>query len=133
MKITGICITTEVICGEAAIEALSQKHLVHIAPAPVLAGLKGLHDGMLGLVKVLGGMLVLGRVAAANVTADQTFPQVDPGIAHLQTLFAAFAARFNLADFLYVRTGCLCVRHLSPRECFFVDLCVLCGNEVQMH
>jgi hypothetical protein len=48
------------------------------------------------------------------VTADETFPQVNPGIAHLQALFAAFAAGLNLADFFYVGTGCLW--HASPPE-----------------
>jgi hypothetical protein len=94
----------------------SQKHLVHITPTPVLARLEGLHDRVLGLVKVLGGMFVLGRVTASYMTADQTFSQVDPGVAHLETLLAAFAAGFNLANFGYVRTGCLCVWHASPPE-----------------
>jgi len=44
---------------------------------------------MPGLVKMLGGVLVLGRIAAADVTADETFSQVNPGIAHLKALLAA--------------------------------------------
>src|SRR5271154_6189100 len=94
-------------------EPSSQKHFVHIAPAPVLARLEGLDDRVLGLMEVLGGMLVLGRVAAADVAADEALPQVDPGIAHLEAFLAAFAARFDLANFFYVRTGCLFVWHVS--------------------
>ena len=45
--------------------------------------------GMFGLMKVFGGVLIPGRVATADVTADQTFPQVDPGIAHLEAFLAA--------------------------------------------
>src|SRR4029077_809209 len=95
---------------------LSQKHLVQVTPAPLLAGLEGLHDRVLGLMEVFGGVLVLGRVTAANVTADQAFPQMDPGIAHLEALLAAFTARLDLADFRYVRTSCLLVGHLSPPQ-----------------
>jgi hypothetical protein len=69
---------------------------------------------MLGLVKVLGGMFVLGGIAAPDVTADKTFPQVDPGIAHLEALLAALATRLHLADLFYMRTGCLFVWHALP-------------------
>jgi hypothetical protein len=96
--------------------ASGYKGFVHIAPTPVLPWLKGLHDRMLGLMEVFGSVLVLGRVAATNVAADQTFPQVDPGIAHLQTFLASFAARFDLANFFYVRTRCLFVWHALPQE-----------------
>ena len=63
--------------------------------------------GCLVCVKVLGGVLILGGITAADVTADKTFPQVNPGIAHLEALLAALAARLHLADLFYVRTGCL--------------------------
>jgi hypothetical protein len=70
---------------------------------------------MFGLMKVFGGVLVLGRIAAANVTADQTFPEMDPCIAHLQAFLAAFATRLDLANFFYVGTGCLRVWHYHLR------------------
>jgi hypothetical protein len=91
--------------------SLAQKDFIHIAPTPVLPGLERLHDRMFRLVKVLGGVLVLGRVAAADVAADKTFPQVDPGVAHLEALLAAFAAGPDLTNLFYVRTGCLFVWH----------------------
>jgi hypothetical protein len=65
-------------------------------------------------MKVLGGVLILGGITAADVTANQTFPQVDPGIAHLEALLAALATWLHLADLFYVRTGCLFVRHALP-------------------
>ena len=43
--------------------------IVDEAPAPVFAGFEGAHDGVLGAVEMLGGVLILGRVAAANVPA----------------------------------------------------------------
>jgi len=78
---------------------LGQIDFVHVAPAPVLARLERLHDGMLGLIKVFGGMLVLGRIAAADVAARETFPEMDPGVAHLQAFLATFTARRYLTDF----------------------------------
>ena len=69
---------------------------------------------MLGCMKVLGGVLVFGGITAANVTADKTFPQVNPGIAHLEALLAALATRLHLADLFYVRTGCSFLWHALP-------------------
>src|SRR5215472_5514832 len=46
-----------------------QHHLVHKAPAPILARLERADDGMVRRVKVLGGVAVLGIVAAADVAA----------------------------------------------------------------
>src|SRR5688500_13187976 len=57
--------------------------LVDEAPAPVLARLEGLHDRVARGVEVLGGVRVLGVVAAADVAADQAHSQVDPGVAGL--------------------------------------------------
>jgi len=45
---------------------------------------------MLRRVVVLGCMLVLGRIAAADMSAGKTQPEMNPAIAHLQTLLAAF-------------------------------------------
>jgi hypothetical protein len=42
---------------------------------------------MLGAVEMFGGVLVLGRIAAAYVTAFRAQAQVDPGIADLDALF----------------------------------------------
>jgi hypothetical protein len=119
MKITEVCITIEMVRGATAIietaKRLRQKHFVHVTPAPVLSRFKGSHDRMLGLVEVLGRVLVFGRVTAADMTADEAFSQVDPGVAHLKAFFAAFAAGLDLANFLHVWTRCLCSCHaLTP-------------------
>ena len=45
-----------------------EKDSVNVTPAPVLARFERLHDGMAGLVEVLRGVLILRRVAAANMT-----------------------------------------------------------------
>jgi hypothetical protein len=54
---------------------------------------------------MLGGVFILGRIAAANVAADEALTQMDPGIAHLQTFLAAFAAGLHVANFFHMRTG----------------------------
>jgi phage tail protein X len=54
---------------------------------------------MLRLAEMLGRMFIPGRIAAADVAAAEAFPQMNPGIAHLQTLLAAGATGFNLPDF----------------------------------
>jgi hypothetical protein len=53
---------------------------------------------MLGGVKVFGGVFVLRRIAASYVAARQAQAQVEPGVAHLQTFFAAFGMRFYVFD-----------------------------------
>jgi hypothetical protein len=78
--------------------------LVHVAPAPILAGLDGLHDGVLGAVKMLGGMLILGGIAAPNVAAGKAHSQMDPRISALQTFFAAVGIGFYMIDLIEVRT-----------------------------
>jgi len=66
---------------------------------------------MLGLMKVLGRVLVLRRVTTTDMAADEAFPQMNPGIAHFKALLAAFAAGFDLTNFFYMRTSCLCAWH----------------------
>ena len=51
-----------------------QLYLVDKAPAPIFAWLKRAHDGVLGVVKVLGGVPVHRRIAAAHVPADEAEP-----------------------------------------------------------
>src|SRR4051794_26743932 len=63
-------------------------HLVGVAPGPALPRLEGRHDRVARLVEMLGGVAARRAVATADVAAAQTEPQVDPGLAHLQTLLA---------------------------------------------
>lgn len=51
-------------------------------------------------VEMLGGVLVFGGVAAANVAASEAETQVDPGIAHFEALFAAFGFWFYIFDLI---------------------------------
>jgi hypothetical protein len=65
---------------------------VNITPAPVLTGLEGLYEGMVGAVEVLGGVLVLGGVAATNVPTNEADPQMHPGVSTCQAFLTAMRA-----------------------------------------
>jgi hypothetical protein len=84
---------------------LLQEHFVDVAPLPAFARFEGAHNGMLSLMEVPGGVGVLGGVAAAYVPADETFPQVDPGVADLQAFLAAFATGSYFLNFFDVGAG----------------------------
>src|SRR5258706_3641206 len=64
------------------------KRLIHVAPAPVLAGLEGLDDGMMGLAGVPARVLVRGGVAASDFAAREAKPQVNPGASDAKALLA---------------------------------------------
>ena len=55
-------------------------------------------------VKVFGGVLVLGRVAATDIAADKAHAQVDPGIAGLHALLTNMLVRFSYFDLIEVGT-----------------------------
>ena len=59
---------------------------------------------MLRFVKVFGGVLILGRVAATDIAADQAHTQVDPGVAGLRALLTNVLIRFSYFDLIKVRT-----------------------------
>ena len=80
------------------------EQLVHVAPAPVFAGLEGLDDGVVGRVEMFRGVLVLRVIAAADVAALQTEPEMDPLVAGGETFLApawcvwAMVARLTQMD-----------------------------------
>jgi hypothetical protein len=47
------------------------EQFIDIAPAPVFARFERFNQRMFGLMKVLGGVFVLRRIAAAHMSADQ--------------------------------------------------------------
>jgi hypothetical protein len=47
---------------------------------------------MVGCMEVFGGVLVLGRVAAADLPTFEAEAQMHPGIAHFQTLLTPISA-----------------------------------------
>jgi hypothetical protein len=76
---------------------------VHVAPDPNLPRLKGLHQWVLGSIEVLGRVLVRARIATAHVSADETFPEVNPPVTARQALLAALCARLYVFDLVQMR------------------------------
>ena len=66
---------------------LIQQHLIYVTPAPIFAGFKGLNDGVQGRVKMFGGVLILGRIAARHVAARHAHSEMNPGVAGLDAVF----------------------------------------------
>jgi hypothetical protein len=79
-------------------------NLVNIAPAPVLSGLKGLDNRVVGGMEMLGRVLILGGVTAAHMTTAETEAQVNPGITDFQTFLAAVGTRGDLSDLVEMCT-----------------------------
>ena len=65
------------VSGEITASGKHQRHLIHVAPAPILAGLEGPDHGMVSAVKVLGGMTVRRRIEASHVSAGEAQPQME--------------------------------------------------------
>ena len=63
---------------EASGFQLARLQLIHVAPHPALSGLDRADQRMSDVVEVFGGVLVLRRIAAAYVAADQAQAQMDP-------------------------------------------------------
>jgi hypothetical protein len=76
---------------------LTRDHFIHVAPNPIFSGLDRPHHGMFTGVKMLRGMFVLRRIAAAHVAAGYAQPQVDPGVTKFYALFAD--ADIGVGDF----------------------------------
>ena len=55
---------------------------------------------MLRRMKVLRGVLVFGRIAAANMSATQAQPKMDLPVADLQAFFTALGMRFDRFDLI---------------------------------
>jgi hypothetical protein len=74
---------------------------------------------MLRFVEVLGGVLVLGRVATTNVAASEAQTQVDPCIASFDTVLTHMFIGFSYLDL--IKVGAF-FRHRFPPdladECF---------------
>src|SRR6266576_569407 len=75
-----------------------EQDFIDIAPAPAFRRIVTLDDRMLGGVEVLGGMLVGGIVAAADMTAAAADPQMQPLAAALEAFLATKRARRDIAD-----------------------------------
>ncbi len=58
---------------------------------------------MMIFMEMLGGVLILGRVATPDLSASQAHPQVDPSVPELHAFFADMFARIPDFDLIEVR------------------------------
>jgi hypothetical protein len=77
---------------------LFHENLIHITPTPRFPRLERLDDRVSRLLKMFGGVLVLGGIAAADVAALQTDAQMNPGIAAFQAFLAAVRGGLHIPD-----------------------------------
>jgi hypothetical protein len=82
-----------------------EHQLVDVAPEPIFARFDGLDDGVLRRAEMLGGVLVLGTIAASDVAAEATEAQVNPRVSHLQAFLAAICFGFDIANLVGVSAG----------------------------
>ena len=68
---------------------------------------------MVGRVEMPGGVLVLGRVAAAHMSTGETEAQVDPGISNFQTVLTSIGAWCDFVYLIKMRTALCHVLFLS--------------------
>jgi hypothetical protein len=69
----------------------------------MLPRLKRTYDGVLRLVEMFRRVLVLRIIAASDMSAFQTLAQMDPGVAHRETLLAARRAGLDFVDVIEMR------------------------------
>jgi hypothetical protein len=74
------------VCRDGSRGRFAGDYFVNVTPDPFFSGLDRANQGMAGVMKMLGGMFVLRRIAAAHVPADHAHPQVNPGVAHFDAL-----------------------------------------------
>jgi hypothetical protein len=82
----------------------SWHNLVDITPDPAFTGLDGANQRVLCATEVLGRVLILRRIAAADVAARQTQAEMNPCISRLAALFANMGFRVCKPDLIQMRT-----------------------------
>ncbi len=92
--------------GRPCLSSKIQLDLIDITPAPILARLERFHDGVFGVMEMLGRVLILRRIAAANMAAFQAQAEMNPHVPAFQAFLAAFRrARFYVVYVVKMRTG----------------------------
>jgi hypothetical protein len=81
----------------------------------------------MGLMKMLGGMLVLGAVAAADVSTLEAKAKVDPSVAHFEALLAAGATGLNLANCVEMSAF---DAHLASPPVWIERSTMFCGEQI---
>jgi len=79
-----------------------EHYLVSKTPQPFFTLTQWFYDRVICGLVMLGGVLVLGVITAADMAAGHTKAQVDPRIAHCQALFAAIRTWNDFLDLIAV-------------------------------
>jgi hypothetical protein len=91
-------------CSDAECRHRLEHFLIDIAPAPVLAGLEASDDRVVRSVEVGRRMAIRRIVAAPDVSAGETEPEMNPPAAHLQAFLTALGSSrlfsLNLVEML---------------------------------
>jgi hypothetical protein len=105
--------------AERSDQNVVQFQFVHITPYPGFPGLIGTDEGMLRFLEVFGGVLILGRIAAAHMSAAQAQAQVNPAVACFNAFLANVFVGFLDLDLVqvgaFVRHGILLGRFILQR------------------
>ena len=72
-----------------------EHHLVDVTPTPVFTRLEGLDKRVSGRVEMLGGVFILRRITATNMTTLEAEAQVYPCVPASQTILTAIRAGCN--------------------------------------
>src|SRR5215213_7336947 len=81
--------------------------LVDIAPAPAFGRIVALYDGVLGRMKMFGGVLAVRLIATPDMTAGPADAKVKPLASGFEALLAAPRLRLHFLD----RAGVLALVH----------------------
>ena len=113
-------------CGITKRSSKLEHYLVDVTPTPVLPWLEGLDNRVIGRVEMLGGVLILRRIAAADMPAFETEAQVYPRIPDSQTILTAIRAGCNSSYVVEMGTLCRQDHFLSDVfRCFLSSCCFL--------
>src|ERR1700722_12904526 len=91
-----VLMVAETLLPEGSIKV--ELYLIDVTPAPILARFDRPHDRMRGRMEVFRRMLVLRRITASDVPATHAKPEMNPRVAHLQTLFTTARVRLYLLN-----------------------------------
>jgi hypothetical protein len=103
----------------------SRSELVDVTPNPFFARFRGAHEWMIGLLEVLRGVFVFGRIAAADVTALQTHAEMYPCVTRLYAVLADILIGASELDLIemsaviaHTNLRCETVMQKSPQSVF---------------
>jgi hypothetical protein len=72
-----------------------KKCVIYVTPDPSFPGFDGADQWMASLLNVFHHVLILGHVAASNITANQAHAQVDPTISQCDAIPTHVRIRFS--------------------------------------